>query len=164
MKDSRMVGTDDAMGMHGTLIKSCDTYGTLLEHCVKEKNKAQLVTNAWRGFFEVMHYAEVNEEDLNMVVEVCKSLKKKLTILGKKLASQKIWNHLWDAVFQKKLKFILQNHQLQKEARSGSNEERRKRWNRNRNILNIVHLVVNMHIMIGEIALQRIKIIYPNNW
>jgi len=65
-----------------------DDHGTLLEHCVKEKNKAQLITNAWGGFFEVMHYAEANEEDLNMVVAVCKSLKKKLTICGEKVVSK----------------------------------------------------------------------------
>ncbi|KAJ8444798.1 hypothetical protein Cgig2_014987 [Carnegiea gigantea] len=63
-------------------------HGILLEHYVKEKNKAQLITNAWGGFLEVLHYAKANEEDLNMVVEGYKTLKKKLTILGRKVFSK----------------------------------------------------------------------------
>lgn len=65
-----------------------DDSGTLLEGCEKEKNKAQLITNAWGCFFELMHYAESNEEDLKMVIEVCNSMKKKLTVSGEKVVSK----------------------------------------------------------------------------
>ncbi|KAJ8451315.1 hypothetical protein Cgig2_014087 [Carnegiea gigantea] len=141
-----------------------DNHGTLLEHCVKEKNKAQLITNAWGGFFEVMHYAEANEDDLNMVVEVCKSLNKKLTILGGKVVSKsKDLESFVGCDLPKEVEIHPSKPSTIKGSGKrikGGKEERRKRWNRNRNILDIAHLVVNMHIMIGEIALQRIKIIY----
>ena len=54
-------------------------HGTVLEVCAKEKNKFQLVTIAWGSFFfEMMHYAEQSEEDLNMMIEVCNNMKKKV--------------------------------------------------------------------------------------
>jgi len=62
--------------------------GMLLEGCMKEKSKCQLVTTAWGAFYEVMHYAEPNEEDLKMVIEMCNDMKKKMAVSGAKVISK----------------------------------------------------------------------------
>ena len=36
----------------------------------------------------MMHYAEQSEEDLNMVIEVCNNMKKKLSVSGEKTVSR----------------------------------------------------------------------------
>ncbi|KAJ8419737.1 hypothetical protein Cgig2_030248 [Carnegiea gigantea] len=79
-----MIHDDDGVRVFTILDSNKESYKPTRE----EKNKVQLITNAWGGFFEVIHYVEANEEDLNMVLEVCKSLKKKLIILGEKLVSK----------------------------------------------------------------------------
>jgi len=55
---------------------------------MKEKNKSQLLTTAWGAFFEVMHYAEPNEEDLKIVIEMCNDMKKKMAVSGAKAISK----------------------------------------------------------------------------
>jgi len=59
-----------------------------LEGCAKEKNKCQLITSASANFFKVMYYAEQSEEDLKMAIDVCNSLKKKLSIPSEKVGSK----------------------------------------------------------------------------
>ncbi|KAJ8448319.1 hypothetical protein Cgig2_021947 [Carnegiea gigantea] len=136
-----------------------DDHGTLLEHCMKEKNKAQLIIIAWGGFFEAMHYVEANEEDLNMVVEFEEEVDYSR---GKVVSKPKDLESFIGCDLPKEVEI----HPLKSSTTKGSRKrikggkeevmEQKQKHPR--------HCTSCGQYAYHDRRIQRIKIMYPNNW
>ena len=141
-----------------------DDNGTLLEECAKAKNKVQLVTTAWGSFFEMMHYAEQSEEDLNMVIEVCNNMKKKLSVSGEKTVSRtKDLESFVGCSLPKEVEI----HPPKPSSTKGSGKRikggKEMAIERKKNEQDIAKFAAEL-IMIVETALQSIRIMCHNHW
>ena len=140
-----------------------DGNDTLLEVYKREK-QGPTGTTAWGSCFEMMHYAEQSEEDLNMVIDVCNNMKKKLSVSGEKTVSRtKDLESFVGCSLPKEVEI----HPPKPSSTKGSGKRikggKEMAIERKKNEQDIAKFAAEL-IMIVETALQSIRIMCHNHW